>query len=597
MSTKLGELVRPVRWSLGAAVLLDAVSALMVVVPFVAVVRIASALLEEGGRDEARKWAWIAVAALLLRAVTMFAAYAVTHLSEAELASDLRGRIVDHLSRLPLGWFGSRASGRVKKAAQDDVAALHHLVAHSALDTTTAVVVPVASLACLFWVDWRMALVALVPLVAALALYAVALGGSLELYRRYDASLAEINAATVEYAGGIAVVKAFGRTGSAHSTFDQACADFHAFFDRWMRRSARAGTAMEVISSPPVALLLLVLAAAGLVSTGTPALDVLPGIVLGLGICGPLLALAMGLQDLREASQAADRIGALLAVPALPVAADPVLPRGHEVVLDGVTFGYEDHDEPGAGTGDVLPADPGPAAVDDVSLELVPGTVTALVGLSGSGKSTLARLVPRFHDPRAGEVRLGGAPVHRVATGELYRHVSFVFQEDHLLVASLRENIALARPEATDHEVRRAARAARIDERIMALPDGYDCVLGRDVHLSGGERQRVAIARALLADAPVIVLDEATAFADPDCEDSIQQALSRLAAGRTVLVIAHRLHTVAHADRIVVLDAGRVVESGSHGELLALDGHYSRLWAASGAPHAPGHRTGREDHE
>jgi ATP-binding cassette subfamily B protein IrtA len=582
MSVNLGDLTRPVRWPLLGAIVLDAISALMIVVPFVAVVEIARALLGGAGTHQAWRWAWIAIGALLVRAITMFAAYTATHLAEAHLADTLRLRIVTHLARLPLGWFTRHASGRVKKAAQDDVASLHHMVAHSAVDTTTAVVVPVATLAYLLTVEWRMALVALLPLVAACVMYAVALGGSMEMFRSYDASLADINAATVEYAGGIAVVKAFGQTGKAHHRFDEVCGEFLNFFGRWMRQAGRAGTGVEVISSPPVALLLLVLTGAGLVATGTPALDVLPGIVLGLGISGPVLALSMGFQDLREAREAADRIGALLAVPPLAEAAHPRLPDGHRVGLAEVTFRYEaDPEELTESSGEAGASEDAPAAVADVTLDFPPGTVTALVGLSGSGKSTLARLVPRFYDPQRGRVSVGGVAVDQVATDELYRHISFVFQEDYLLAASVRDNIALGRPEASDAEIEGAARAAQIADRIAELPNGYATVLDYDVQLSGGERQRIAIARALLVDAPVIVLDEATSFADPDSEAAIQDALSRLAVGRTVLVIAHRLHTITHADQIVVLDGGRVVERGTHDGLLARGEHYARLWAAT----------------
>ena len=246
------------------------------------------------------------------------------------------------------------------------------------------------------------------------------------------------------------------------------------------------------------------------------------------------------------------------------------MPAGHDVRIENVHFTYPPR----------LGVPSGVKALDGVSVELAEGTVTALVGPSGSGKSTLATLLPRFGDPDSGAVRIGGVDVRDIAPTELYRHVGFVLQDVQLLTMSVRDNIRLGRPDASDEQVYDAARAAQIHDRILELPDGYDTVVGDGAHFSGGEAQRVSIARALLADTPILVLDEATAFADPESEAQIQQAIGALMVGRTVLVIAHRLGSITHADNIVVLDRGRVVEQGRQDELVARGGLYASMWAS-----------------
>jgi ATP-binding cassette subfamily B protein len=296
--------------------------------------------------------------------------------------------------------------------------------------------------------------------------------------------------------------------------------------------------------------------------------------VLGAGLSAPVLALSYAEQDLRAGSLAATRIKALLTTPVVQVAEPPQTPTGRTVEIDRLDFAYE-HDHP---------------VLTDIFLALRPGTVTALVGPSGAGKTTLARLVPRFFDPASGTIRVGGADVTAIPEGELYRHVGFVFQEVRLLRDTIRENIRLARPDADDEQVVAAARSAQIHDRILALPRGYDSVVGEDALLSGGEAQRAAIARAILADRPIIVLDEAASFADPESEHEIQRALSRLTHGKTVLVIAHRLRSIATADHIVVLDGGRIVGQGTHEQLLARGGLYHRLWTAqTDSATEPGH--------
>ncbi|HEY1175788.1 MAG TPA: ABC transporter ATP-binding protein, partial [Phytomonospora sp.] len=344
-----------------------------------------------------------------------------------------------------------------------------------------------------------------------------------------------------------------------------------AFLEGWQRPLLGRRTATDLVTRPSTSLLVIAAAGTGLVLAGAMApIDVLPFLLLGVTFSTQLLAVGYGLGSLREATAAARRIGLVLTEPELAAGDGPAaLPAasGRTVRFASVSFAYK----------------PGHPVVSDVDLELRPGTVTALVGPSGAGKSTLAALLARFHDVTGGAITIDGVDLRALPAEELYATVGFVFQRVSVLDASVRDNIALARPGATDAEIEAAARAALIHERVERLPDGYDTVLGHAARLSGGEEQRLQIARAILADPKVLVLDEATAFADPESEFQVQRALSRLIAGRTVLVIAHRLHTVTDADAIAVLDGGRLVQYGTHPELAAQAGPYRELWTAAGA--------------
>ncbi|MET7400473.1 ABC transporter ATP-binding protein [Dactylosporangium sp. NPDC005572] len=565
--SELGALLAPVRGRLTAAIALQTVSAVASLVPFVAVAELGRTLLGAGPPDDRRVWtiAGIAAGGLLVRFLAMAAAGGLTHFADADLQLDLRRRLARHLGTVPLGWFGNRSSGELKKAMQDDVAALHHLVGHALTDLAAAVVTPVVALAYLLWVDWRLALLVLATVPLFLVVYAVMMRGYPEKMAAYTQALARINTAVVEFVQGIAVVKTFGQARRAHRRFLAATDDFADFFGAWAGSLVRAEAVASALVSPAVMLLVVTGGGAWFVAEGWLApVDVLPFVLVGLGLTAPVLSLGYGANNLRHAREAAGRISGLLAVPALPGPVAAREPDGNRIVLEGVGFSYD-------GRTDVL------TGVDAV---LEPGTVTALVGASGSGKSTLAALLPRFHDVTAGRITLGGVDLRELAPHALYDRIGFVLQDVRLLRASVRDNIALARPDATDDEVVAAARAAQIHERILALPDGYATVLGEEGGLSGGEAQRVSIARAILKDAPILVLDEATAFADPESESAIQDALSALVAGRTLLVIAHRLSTVANAGQILVLDGGRIVERGRHADLVAAGGHYASLWAA-----------------
>lgn len=562
----LAELQRPVLVRITVAAVLQALATVLAVTPVVVLVEIARRLLTEPGRSV---WplVWLAVGLLVARFALYAGASLISHLADADLAYLLRRRMTDQLGALPLTWFAGGVSARVRATVQDDVATLHHAVAHARGDLAEAVAGPAVVVGYLLWVDWPLALVtvALVGLAQAIRMRLAARAS--DQVDRIAAANTELTAAVLETVRGISVVKAFaggrGATRFAAAAAEYADADEQAqlIFVR-PRGFARATVA------PATVVFVVTAVGVGLVGAGwTDPVDLVAFALLGVGLFEQLTPLYLAHDQHQRARGAAHRIAELLREPAAPAvepgqakkAGSPLTVR-----LDDVHFSY-----PG-----------GHEVLRGITATLRPGTVTALVGPSGAGKSTLAMLLARFADVTAGAIRLGGVDLRELDRDDLYRHVGFLLQDVVLLRRSVRDNIALAVPGASEAAVRAAARAAAVDDRIRALPRGYDSVVGVDAHLSGGEEQRVAIARALLAETPIVLLDEATAFADPDSEAAVQDALAELAAGRTLLVIAHRLYTVTEADQILVLDEGRLVERGRHEDLLAAGGRYASLWRA-----------------
>ncbi|MEV0252312.1 ABC transporter ATP-binding protein [Nocardia sp. NPDC050712] len=562
------EILAPVRTPLLLASVIMAVASVCLVLPFVFVVDACRELLADQV-DTDRVWRLLALAGLVLGARALLQAIALTwsHLVDGSYQLSLRRLLAAKLTRVPLGWFDERSSGGVKRFLSDDVEALHYLVAHARLEFVGALTVPLITLGYLFTVDWRLTLVLLLPVVAFGVLYSRVLDidgrDRIVVYNRSEQRTQE---AVIEFVDGIQVVRAFGQAGKAHGEF-QAAVDHQArSVDRMKTPIIKVQSASDAVIMP--VFVMLVVLAAGLIAVGLdwlPAVDVLPFLLVGLGVGSSLTGLGYGAQALRTGGAAALRLHELQQTPELaapPADAATEAAPAAAVRYEGVGFSYRaDHE-----------------VLRDIDLELAPGTITALVGPSGSGKSTLAQLLPRFYDVVSGRITIGGRDIRDYSSEELYRTVGFVFQDVRLIRGSVRENLLLARPGADDAALERVARAARIHDRILALPRGYDSEIGVDATLSGGEAQRLSIARALLADTPILVLDEATAFADPESEAAVQDALAVLVAGRTVLVIAHRLHTITGVDRILVLENGILVEQGDHASLRAAGGTYQRLW-------------------
>lgn len=563
----LARLTRPIATRLLIGRILAGLSAVLAIAPYIALVQLGDVLLRAWAAgsppdaDRVSAVLMVLVGTFVARLTLYYVALLVTHFADVKLGAVLRHDILDVLGRAPLSWFSATTSGRVRSAVQDDTATLHTLVAHQPVESTAAVVMPIALLAYAFVVDWRLGLLAIGTLPIYVAIYAWTMRGMGVKTAEMDVRLARISSTMVEFVSGITVVKAFGRVGEAHGRYLRANQEFGEFYLAWVGPLLRSSAIATAVIAPPVLVLVNLGGGAALAAGGwvTPA-EVLTTTLIALVLPATMMVLGNTSWAYQLAGAAALRLVAVLDTPMLAEPAHPRTPASHDVVFDHVSFRY----------GDTV-------AADDVSLELAEGTVTALIGPSGSGKSTIATLLARFNDPAGGRVLLGGVDLRRITTEELYRRVAFVLQDPQLLRTSIRANIALARPGASDAEIEEAARAARIHDEIAALPDGYDTVLGEDMSLSGGQSQRVAIARALIADAPVLILDEATAFTDPESEALIQEAIDRLVVGRTVLVIAHRPASVRGADQIVVLDRGRVVAHGAHTEL-ADEPHYRAMW-------------------
>ncbi|QNG18240.1 ABC transporter ATP-binding protein [Rhodococcus triatomae] len=575
----LKALLRPVAPKLAIGRILAVISALLAVVPYIALVHIGDMLLravaagEPVDGDEVQRWLRILVITFTLRLLVYFVALTITHVADIQLGHVIRQRMVERFARVPLVWFTSTNSGRVRKALQDDIGTVHNLIAHQPVDGTNAAVMPLALMVYAFVVDWRLGLLTVATIPLYVAATAFSMRGMGAKTAEMDQRLSTVSARMVEFVTGITVVKAFGRVGRAHRRYQDAAEEFQQFYYSWVGPLIRVSSLGSSLLAVPLILLINIGGGTWLVHRDlvTPA-NVLATSLIALLVPYGIEVLMNSMWAQQMAVASAQRIVDLLDTPVLDDRAGDTLPVGHEVVFDRVSYSY--------GSGDDAEL-----ALDEVGFTLREGTVTALVGPSGSGKSTIATLLARFDDPRSGQIRLGGVPV--AAIGDLYSHVGFVLQDPQLPAISIRDNIALGRPDATDEQIREAARAAQILDEIDSLPRGFDTVYGSDTGLSGGQAQRIAIARAILVDAPVLVLDEATALTDPESQHQIQQALSRLVRGRTVLVIGHRPEVISGVDQIVLVESGRVVATGTHDDLLE-EPAYARLWRFADATSSAG---------
>ncbi len=486
------------------------------------------------------------------------------HVVDAGFSAGLRRRLVAHLRTLPLGWFDRGSSGRVQQAVEGDSSRLHVLTTHAVPDIVAAAVPPVVILLVLLWTHAGLTLLLLLPVAVAYVSYARMYYTGIDDLKKSVKWLERVKTRAAAFLSAIQVDRLFPTP-----AFADLLEERQAFFQRLQRPTARLRALTDIVVRPATVFGLYAVVGVPLVMVGALGLGrLVPFLVLAPSFGTSILGLLYTAAAVREANAAARRIGLLLEEPPLapPVSTAPLPLRSGRLRFESVTFGYH----------------PRRPVIRDLSLDLEPGTVTALVGRSGAGKSTVAALAARLHDPQGGVVTLDGRPLADYPASELGRRLAFVFQQPKMLDDTVAANLRLARPDATDADLTRVLDAAQLTDVIAALPDGLATRLGGTFRLSGGETQRLAIARLLLTNPDVIVLDEATAYADPESEALMQRAITELVAGRTVLVIAHRLQTIANAHQIVVVEDGVVAERGTHSELLGANGIYARLWGEAG---------------
>lgn len=505
-----------------------------------------------------------------------FGALMLTHVAAFRTAKNMRAALLEHLSRVPLGFFSARSTGELRRVIENATGLTEGVLAHRLPDFVGALLTPVAYLAVMFVFDWLLGLLCLVPIVvSALCMAWMMAGGAkdenanaMTFMRNYQDALDRMNKAAVEYVRGIPVVKVFQQTVRSFSTFRESMVAYCDFATAYVKLCSPPQVAQLVAINCTFAVLVPagILLARGAGDFAAFFVDFLFYVVFSALTTMMMTKVMYASQAMTEAQDAVSRIeGILGTLPLDEVDADRARePKGNSIDFDHVRFRY-----------------PGTAqdALSNLTFSVDDGTTVALVGPSGGGKTTAASLVPRFWDATEGAVRIGDVDVRDIPSARLMERVAFVFQNERLFKQSLADNIRAARPDATRAQVEAAAHAAQCDDIVAKLPHGLDTVVGaKGVYLSGGECQRVVLARAILKDAPIVVLDEATAFADPENEVLIQRALAELTRGKTVLMIAHRLSTVANADAILVLEGGRLVERGTHADLLAAGGLYARMW-------------------
>jgi len=553
------------------SLLLSAVSAILALFPFVFLFFIIREIIEVAPNYAQAIHAvhngWMAVLFAVVSILVNVCALMCSHLSAFRIAGNIRKALMAHIAELPLGFVGEMGSGKIRRIVNDSSAATETYLAHQLPDMAAAVTTPICMIVMLFLFDWRFGLVSLVPIILGFASMFKMTGPKMaEDMKAYMDALADMNNEAVEYVRGVPVVKTFGQTVHSFTRFKNTIDNYYKYCIGYCQKCRPPMLAYTVFINSAFAFLIVL----ALILAGGEAIEqsILLNFIFYV-IFTPIIATAMSkVMYLSEngmiVADALTRIHSILDVEPLPEPHSGKAPADNSVSLKNVTFRYQ------GGRSDAL---------KDVTLRVGAGETVALVGPSGGGKTTVAGLISRFWDVTGGTIQIGGVNVKDIPKDMLMDSVSYVFQDSRLLKTSILENVRLSRPDASRQEVERALHEAQCDDIIAKLPQGIDTVIGtKGVYLSGGEQQRIAIARVMLKNAPILILDEATAFADPENEVLVQRAFEKLSQGKTVIMIAHRLTTIKSADHIFVLREGHVEETGTHDSLVAQGGLYAKMW-------------------
>lgn len=549
--------------------ILSVLSALLALVPFVYIWMIIREVLnaapDYGSAQRLTFYGWMAVAFAVLSVIVYISALMCSHISAFRVAANMRRDCMRHIVKLPIGTVESIGSGKLRKIVTDSSAATETYLAHRLPDKAGAIATPIGLLVLLLIFDWRLGLLSLIPVILGFLIMTKMTGSRMEAkMKEYQDALADMSNEAVEYVRGVPVVKTFGQTVFSFKRFKGSIDRY----EKWVIAYTKDLRMPMMIYTTAINSVFAFLIAGGIIFTrggvtNELLLNLLFYVIITPVISTTLTKIMFMSEDSMIVADAIKRVDSVLDAAPLSETGAPKTPRDNSVRLRNVSYSYD-------GIKDAL---------HNVSLYIKPGETAAFVGPSGGGKSTLASLISRFFDPVSGSVEIGGTDIRDIRKEELMDMVSFVFQDSRLIKTSILENVRMAKPGASREEVMQALLAAQCGDIIEKLPNGIDTVIGaKGVYLSGGEQQRIAIARAMLKNAPILILDEATAFADPDNEVLVQRAFTEMAKNRTVIMIAHRLTTVRNADRIYVLKDGEIEESGSHGELVEKGGLYSRMW-------------------